>query len=409
MRRMAEKVFSIIEVAEQDGTWGYSDINFSEERTPGSPAPVEGPLWRQVSPVAIAGTGLAAVGSVGDDRRVYYQDLDRSVVGTAYRSSPPTGRWTGYEVFTSAVGAPSADGGSALAVTGEIGDLRVYYLDDGRRPVRLREGDQEWTYDVCADAPPGSPISPLAAVTAGQVEYVYYLDVRGHVVEASWHGAEGWSFDDLTSGTEGCPMPSPLGRLTAVRRGSASRTVYFLDETDRPVQLEHVVVAGTKKDSEGRTVWRVQRLSAYGAPAAVAGSRPVVVPTADGHPRLYYPDADRLVVEVGFNGLGWDVHHAGAEADRGAGAPAAAEGTSLAAVAGGDHRGVQVYYLGAADAGNGPDGGDGNLIELEGSGAEWTARHLGAELGLPEVATGVPSPITAIYTSGPRVYYTTVE
>ncbi|MFF5712294.1 hypothetical protein [Streptomyces sp. 62] len=411
---MAEKVFSIIEVAEQDGKWGYSDINFSERRTPDPPDSDEGPAWRQVSPVPVAGSGLAAAGSAEDDRRVYYQDLDRSVVGTAYEHSLPDGRWAGYRVFTTWIGAPSADAGSALAVTGEIGDLRVHYLDDGRldggrRLVRLEERSREWTYTVCADAPRASPISPLAAVTTGQGEYSYYLDGRGHVVEVSWLGAEGWSSADLTAGVEGCPTPSPLSPLTAVGRGADSRLVYFLDGNDRPVQLEHEVVEGTKKNPEGGVVWRVRSLSAYGAPAATAGSRPAVLLTAEGHPRLYYLDADRMVVEVGFNGRGWDVDHAGVNTDDGAGAPAAAEGSSPAAVAGPDSGAVQVYYLGAADAGAGPRKGDDHLIELRGSGGVWSARRLGAELDLPDVATGVPSPITAIYTSGPRVYYTSEE
>ncbi|MFJ2093730.1 hypothetical protein ACIOEW_31290 [Streptomyces sp. NPDC087901] len=411
---MAEKVFSIIEVAEQDGKWGYSDINFAERRTSDPPDSVGGPVWRQVSPVAVAGSGLAAVGSVEDDRRVFYQDRGRSVVETVYEPSLPDGGWTGYRVFTTDIGAPSADVGSAVAVTGEIKGLRVYYLDDGRfdggrRLVRLEERSGEWTYTVCADAPRGSPISPLAAVTTGQGEYVYYLDVRGHIIEASWLGAEGWPFGDLTSGIAGCPTPSPLSLLTAVGRGADSRLVYFLDENDRPVQLERTIIPGTKKDPEGSVVWRVQSLSAYGAPAAAAGSRPAVLLTAEGHPRLYYLDADRMVVEVGFNGHGWDVSHAGMDADEGAGAPAAADGSSLAAVAPADRAAAQVYYLGVADAGDGPRDGDSNLIELQGSGADWTSRSLGAELDLPDVATGVPSPISAIYTTGPRVYYTSEE
>lgn len=409
---MAEKVYSIIEVAQQDGKWGYSDINFSEGRSAHSPESAAGPGWRQISPVAIAGSGLAAAGSGEDQRRVYYQEQDRSLVGAAYDPSSSDGHWAGYRVFTRETGAPTADVGSAVAVTGRIGGLRVYYLDDGRgedgrRPVRLAERGREWTYSVCADAPRGSPISPLAAVTTEQGEYAYYLDARGHLFEASWLGEEGWSVCDVTSGIEGCPTPSSLSRLTAVGCGTDSRLVYFLDENNRPVQLEHSVIAGTKKRPEGGVEWRLRRLSDYGAPAAAAGSQPAVVLTADGHPQLYYLDVDRMVVEVEFNGRGWEVNRAGADADDGAGAPAAAGASSLAAVPGGDRSAAQLFYLGAADLGDGP--GDNHLIELRGAGDRWTSRNLGAELDLPDVATGVPSPFAAIRTSGPRVYYTSEE
>ncbi|MFE5909049.1 hypothetical protein ACFQ6B_08175 [Streptomyces wedmorensis] len=414
MRRTAEKVFSIIEVAEQDGKWGYSDINFSEEQTSDLPESGARSMWRQVSPVAIAGSGLAAAGSDEDDRRVFYQDRDRSPVGTAYDPSLPDGRWVGYRVFTADIGAPSADVGSALAVTGQIGDLRVYYfsdgrLDGGRRLVRLEEQSQEWTYAVCDDAPEGSSISPLAAVTTGQGEFVYYLDGRSHVVEASYRGVEGWAVCDVTSAVEGCPTPSSLSRLTAAGCGTDTRFVYFLDENDRPVQLEHTIVDGTKKNPEGSVEWLARSLSVYGAPAAAAGSRPAVVLTAEDHPQLYYLDADHMVVAVGFNGRGWDVNHVGVDADGGAGAPRAAAGASLAAVACADRSASQVYYLGAAYPGAGPGEGDNNLIELRGAGDDWTSRSLGAELDLPDVATGVPSPITAICTSGPRVYYTSEQ
>ncbi|MFI9159561.1 hypothetical protein [Kitasatospora aureofaciens] len=411
---MAEKVFSIIEVAEQDGKWGYSDINFSAGRTPDPPESGGGPVWRQVSPVAIPGSGLAAVGSDEDDRRVYYQDLNRSLVGAAYEPSLPDGRWVGYRAFTAEMGAPSADVGSALAVTGRLGGLRVYYFDDGRldggrRLVRLEEQSREWTFAVCADAPRGSLISPLAAVTTGQGEYVYYIDGRGHILEASWPGVAGWSVTDVTSGVEGCPTPSPLSRLTAAGCGTDSRLVYFLDENNRPVQLEHVIIAGTKKKPEGRVMWQVRNLSAFGAPAAAAGSRLVVVLTAEDHPQLYYLDTDRMVVEAEFNGHGWEVNRAGVAADDGAGAPPAAAGSSLAAVASADRRATRVYYLGAADQSSEPPGSDNNLIELQGAGEKWTSRRLGAELDLPDVATAVPSPIAAIYTSGPRVYYVSEE
>ncbi|WP_328941787.1 hypothetical protein OG259_09095 [Streptomyces sp. NBC_00250] len=410
---MAEKVFSIIEVAEQDGKWGYSDINFSEEETPDSPESDGGPVWRQVSPVAIAGSGLAALGSTEDDRRVFYQDLNRSLVGASYKPSLPDGRWDGYRVFTTEIGAPTADAGSALAVTGHVGGLGVYYFDDGRldggrRLVRLEERSREWTYDVSDDTPRGSSISPLSAVTTEQGEYVYYLDGLGHIVEASWLGTEGWSVDDLTSGIEACPTPAPLSRLTAGVCGTGSRCVYFLDESDRPVQLERTVIGGTKKRPESRVVWQVRSLSVYGAPAAAAGSRLAVLLTAEGHPQLYYLDTDRMVVGVGFNGRGWDVDRVGVNADDGAGTPPATAGSSLAAVARADRPGAQVYYLGTADY---PGEGDNHLIELQGSGSgyTWTSRSLGAELDLPAVATGVPSPITAICTSGPRVYYTSEE
>lgn len=411
---MAEKIYSIIEVAQQDGRWVYSDINFSAAPTPGSAESGAGPTWRQVSPMAIAGSGLVAAGSDEDQRRVYYQEQDRSLVGAAYDPSSPDGRWDGYRVFTRETGAPTADVGSAVAVAGRIGDLRVYYLDDGRgedgrRPVRLAEGGREWTYSVCADAPRGSPISPLSAVITDQGEYAYYLDAGAHLVEVSWLGEEGWSIGDVTSAVEGCPTPSPLSRLTAVGYGTDSRLVYFLDEDNRPVQLEHTVIPGTKKQPEGGTEWQLRSLSAYGAPPAAAGSQPAVVLTADGHPQLYYLDADRMVVEVEFNGRGWQVNRAGADADHGAGAPAAAGGSSLAAVPGAHPSAAQVFYLGAAGPGDGPGGGDRNLIELRGSADGWASHDLGTELGLPDVATDVPSPFAAIRTSGPRVYYTSEE
>ncbi|MFI9332989.1 hypothetical protein ACIGZJ_36320 [Kitasatospora sp. NPDC052868] len=76
--------------------------------------------------------GVAAAGSVEDQRRVYYQESDRSVVGAVYDPSSPDGHWAGYRVFTTETGAPSAAVGSALAVTGRIGGLRVYYLDGGQ-------------------------------------------------------------------------------------------------------------------------------------------------------------------------------------------------------------------------------------------------------------------------------------
>lgn len=422
---MAEKVYSIIEVAQQDGKWGYSDINFSAEgpvsadpgadgpRANGTRADGTGPGWRQISPVAIAGSGLAAAGSAEDQRRVYYQERDRSLVGVAYDPSSPDGRWAGYRVFTRETGAPTADVGSAVAVTGRLGGLRVYYLDggdeDGRRPVRLAERGREWTYSVCPDAPQGSLISPLAAVTTDAGEYAYYLDAWGHLVEAAWRGEEGWSVCDVTAGVEGCPTPSPLSRLTAVGCGGDSRLVYFLDGSDRPVQLEHTVIEGTKKSPEGGVEWQLCELAAYGAPAAAAGTLPAVVLTGDDRPRLYYLDADRMVVEVGFNGRGWRVDRAGADADEGAGAPVAAGGSSLAAVPGADGSAAQVFYLGAADPDGGPGEGDHDLIELRGAGAGWTSRNLGVELNLPDVATDVPSPFAAIRTSGPRVYYTSVE
>ncbi|MFG3054501.1 hypothetical protein ACGFZP_26565 [Kitasatospora sp. NPDC048239] len=430
---MAEKVYSIIEVAQQDGRWGYSDINFAEGRTAGSGSGA-GPVWRQISPLPLAGSGLAAAGSAEDQRRVYYQESDRSVVGAVYDPSSPDGHWAGYRVFTTEIGAPSAAVGSALAVTGRIGGLRVYYLDGGplgdellgdgrldgsrldggRHPVRLEERDGEWTFSVCTVAPPASLISPLAAVTTEQGEYAYYLDGQGHLVEVSWLGAEGWSVCDLTSAVEGCPAPSPLSRLAVAGRGSGVRLVYFLDGGNRPVQLEHTVIEGTKKRPEGGVLWQVCELSAYGAPAAAAGSQPAVVLGVDGHPRLYYLDAGRMVVGVEYNGRGWDVRHAGVDADSGAGAPPAAAGGSLAAVAGPDGSDVRVYYLGAADAGAGPEDagapeGDHDLIELSGSGDKWTSLDLGAELDLPDVATGVPSPFAASCTSGPRVYYTSEE
>ncbi|MFC5804979.1 hypothetical protein [Streptomyces formicae] len=413
---MAEKVYSIIEVARQNGKWGYSDINFSAGRTPDSPeadgGPV-GPMWRQVSPAAIASSGLAAAGSVEDLRRVYYQEPARSLVGMAYEP-PPDGRWVGYRVFTTEIGAPSAEVGSALAVTGQIGGLRVYYLADGqveggRRLVRLEERSEGWTCAMCADSPRASLISPLAAITTEQGEYAYYVDARSHVIEASWLGVEGWSVKDVTSDVDGCPVPSSLSRLTAAGYGSDFRFVYFLDENNSPVQLEHTVVVGTKKKPEGSVAWQVRSLSVYGAPAAAAGSRLAVVLTADGHPQLYYLDADRMVVEVGFNGRGWDVDHVGVDADEGAGAPSAADGSSLAAVAGADRSATQVYYLGAADRGAEPPDSDNNLMELRRHGDKWTSRCLGAELDLPDVATAVPSPITALYTSGPRVYYVSEE
>ncbi|MFE7189375.1 hypothetical protein [Kitasatospora sp. NPDC057541] len=414
MRRQAEKVYSIIEVAQQDGTWGYSDINFSERRPAGSPGSGTGPEWRQVSPLPLAGSGLAAAGSEDDRRRVHYQEQDRGVVGTAYEPSSPDGRWTGYRVLTRETGAPAAHAGGAVAVTGRIGELRVYYLDGGQgeeglRPVRLAERGAEWTYAACDEAPRGSPISPLAAVTTERGEYAYYMDTPGRLVEVSWLGEEGWSVHDVTSGVEGCPAPSALSRLAAVGHGTDSRLVFFLDEDNRPVQLEHTVVAGTKKRPEGGEEWRVRRLSAYGAPVAAAGGQQAVVLCADGHPRLYYLDVDRMVVEVGFNGRGWEVNHAGAEADRGTGAPAAAAASSLAAVPEADGRAVQVFYLGAVDPGDGAGAGDHHLIELRGSGARWSSRDLGAELDLPDVATGVPSPLAAIRTTGPRVYYTSEE
>ncbi|MFF2662808.1 hypothetical protein ACFVUH_36320 [Kitasatospora sp. NPDC058032] len=414
MRRQAERVYSIIEVARQGGRWGYSDINFSARRPDGPPEPGAGPGWRQVSPVPVAGSGLAAAGAADDRRRVYYQEQDRSLVGTAYEPSSPDGRWTGYRVLTRETGAPVAGAGAAVAVTGRIGALRVYYLDsgpgeEGRHPVRLAERGEEWTYSTCAGAPHGSPISPLAAVTTERGEFAYYLDAPGRLIEASWLGEAGWSVRDLTSGVDGCPAASPLSRLTAVGCGTDSRLVYFLDEDNRPVQLAHTVVPATKKRPEGDAEWRVLRLSAYGAPAAAAGSPPAVVLSPDGHPRLYYLDADRTVVEVGFNGRGWEVHRAGTEADDGAGAPAAAGGSSLAAVPDGDGSAVQVFYLGAAGPDGGPDGCDHHLIELRGSGRGWRSRDLGAELDLPTVATGVPSPFAAIRTSGPRVYYTSEE
>ncbi|MER7844217.1 hypothetical protein ABTZ03_09755 [Kitasatospora sp. NPDC096077] len=444
---MAEKVYSIIEVAREDGKWVYSDINFSAERAPGPPEAGDGAaksVWHRVSPLPIAGSGLTAVGSAvgsaagpaSDDRRVYYQDPDRGVVEAVHEASSPDGRWAGYRVLSTETGAPAADVGSALAVVGQLGGLRVCYFDGGRRLVRLaergaepdaeRNGEgtgAEWTYAVCVDAPRASPISPLAAVVTEWGEYAYYLDVRGRLVEASWLGAEGWSVSEPTSGVEGCPTPSPLTGLTATGYGTDARLVYFLDERNRPVQLEHTVVEGAKKNPEGGARWQVCDLSAYGAPAAAAGSRPAVLLTSDGHPRLHYLDADRMAVEVGFNGRGWEVDHAGAEADDGAGAPAAAAGSPLAAVAEADRSASRVYYLGAAETGaagvpdapsdvlsvGDPSVGDRNLIELRGAGGTWTSRNLGAELDLPDVATGVPSPFAAIRTDGPRLYYTSEE
>ncbi|MFF2040623.1 hypothetical protein ACFVVX_09365 [Kitasatospora sp. NPDC058170] len=411
---MAEKVYSIIEVAEQDGRWGYTDINFSEGRTSDPPGSGAGSVWRQISPLPIAGSGLAAAGSAEDRRRVYYQESDRSVVGAVYDPSSPDGPWSGYRVLTRETGAPSAAVGSALAVTRGSGGLRVLYLDDGRldggrRLVRLEEREREWTYAVCTDAPRGSPISPLAAVTTGLGEYTYYLDERGHVVEVSWPGAEGWSVCDVTSGVEDCPAPAPLSRLTAAGYGTDFRLVYFLDEGNHPVQLEHRVIEGTKKNPGGSALWQALNLSAYGAPAAAVGSGPAVVLTVGDHPQLYYPDADRMVVGVEFNGRGWDVRHAGVDADGGEGAPPVAVGGPLAAVAETDGSAARVYYLGAADPGADPQEGDHRLIELRGAGDKWTSRDLGAELELPDIATGVPSPFAAICTSGPRVYYTSEE
>jgi hypothetical protein len=73
-----------------------------------------------------------------------------------------------------------------------------------------------------------------------------------------------------------------------------------------------------------------------------------------------------------------------------------------------------VYYLGTAypDDGSSDDGssdGDDSLIELSGAGEKWASHDLGGELDLPDVATAVPSPIAAIHTSGPRVYYVSEE
>ncbi|MBB4927979.1 hypothetical protein [Kitasatospora kifunensis] len=420
---MTEKVYSIIEVSEQDGKWEYSDINFSAAPmvdspgstagsgapTTGSPGSGAGPVWRETSPMAVAGSGLAAAGSQEDDRRVFYQDLSGSVVETVYEPSLPDGRWVGYHVFTTEISAPSAGVGSALAVAGRLGDLRVYYFDGGRRLVRLEERGQKWTYAVCADAPRGLPISPLTALVTERGEYAYYLDGAGHLVEVSWLGVEGWSVSEVTAGVEGCPVPSTLSRLTAAGYGTGMRLVHFLDERNHPIQLEHAVIAGTKKDPEGGALWQARDLAGYGAPAVAAGSQPAVELTADGHPRLHYLDADRMVVEVGFNGRGWEVNHVGADADDGAGAPAAAAGSSLATVAQADRAATRVYYLGAADCSDDPRLGDNQLIELRGAGDKWTSRDLGAELGLPDVATGVPSPFAAICTIGPRVYYTSEE
>ncbi|WP_159392952.1 hypothetical protein [Streptomyces cyaneogriseus] len=414
---MAKKVYSIIEVARQGGEWEYSDLNFVAESTRDGGSVRQG--WRQVRPAAIPGSGLAVAGSAEDDRRVYYQDVDRSLVQLSYAPSSSDGHWGPYRAFTPEIGAPSAAVGSALAVTGRIDGQRVHYFDGDRHPVRLEERPGGWTYTVCADGPPGSLISPLAAGVTEQGEYVYYLDDRGHIIEASWHGSQGWSVADLSAGIEGCPVPSPLTRLAATGYGSDGRLVYYLDERNRPVQLEHTVIAGTKKNPEGSVLWQVCDLSVFGAPAAAVGGPPALLLNAADRPRLCFLDADRMVVEVEFNGCGWDIRRAGADADLGAGAPRAAAGSALAAVAGADGSESHVYYLGTAFAGgeapghrssgDGLPGGDDSLIELGGAGDKWAARDLGAELDLPDVATAVPSPIAAVHTSGPRVYYVSEE
>lgn len=395
MRIAGETNPSIVEVAESNGRWTYTDLNFATQEGPSSP---DRTPWRQVAPLPSARSGLAAVAGDGDGRHVYYQDLTGSVTAL----TPPAAALTDQaesRVFTADVDAPVAAGVSALATTAGRG-LQVYYLDREHRPVALAESAAgAWEYLPCTQGPPASAVGRLAATSSGRDRQIYYLDTQGHLIEAAWvnNGGELWSVTDLTAELP-APVPAVVSPLTAVHGGADLRRVYYLDAESRLVELAYSIRPPDKRNPEGSAGWEVTNLSAWaGAPTAAAAGPMAAALVGGSRPHVYYRAGGGGLIDMAWRGAGWEPSSPTESANRGAGAPVAAATSALAVTLPESTESSHLFYVDPRQ----------RLIHLYRSGREWWSADLSTEAGLPEVARS--SPLAAICSSGPRVYYLSEE
>ena len=304
---------------------------------------------------AIAGTGIAAMGNVALDPRVYFLNESHEIVEF------------GPSWWRRNVGHDAGDGGAAAPRPGPIAAVgvsaerkpRVYFIDANQHLRELCWEPSGWSRRDLTEQDDEKGVraaagSPVAAVTVGNArnQRVYFIDQNQHVHQLEWR--ERWRARDVTIAA-GAPAAGRL-QIAAVGDSTAAR-VYFLDSSGLLHELTCTPDVCTHKALQPGGSYR---------PLSASSSLVAVLVGAAAEPRLYYTDDVGHLHELALAGSEWH----DTDLTNFIKAVAADPAAPLAAVAGGPNLEPAVYFSNTS----------GHLCEFASVAGEWLSCDVTAEL-----------------------------